>query len=163
MAGNAAGTRLEQRWRDLLSVHARTLCEIDRALHPYGLGASDFEVLDVLASAPPGPGDRCRVHRLVGRVHLSQSALSRLLARLERDELVERSECAEDRRGVRVRLTAKGRSLHARVQPLQREVLARMLDGDPGAETAADPATAVPVPGVRTPASAGRTRTAPGG
>ncbi len=57
MAGitaTTAGARLEERWREILAVHARTMCEIDRELHPHGLGASDFEVLDILASAAPG-------------------------------------------------------------------------------------------------------------
>jgi DNA-binding MarR family transcriptional regulator len=53
--------------------------------------------------------------------------LSRLIARLEKDGLVERSMCAEDRRGVWVALTRKGRDLHAEVLPLQRSVLAHML------------------------------------
>jgi DNA-binding MarR family transcriptional regulator len=127
MAVNAAATRLEEQWRDILSVHARTMCEIDRVLHPHGLGASDFEVLDILATASPEEGDQYRVQNLAGRVHLSQSALSRLIGRLEKDGLVERSVCVEDRRGVSVALTRKGRDLHAEVLPLQRDVLARML------------------------------------
>lgn len=130
MAANTAGARLEEQWRDILSVHARTMCEIDRVLHPHGLGASDFEVLDILASgmaAAADAGDPCRVQNIAEKVHLSQSALSRLIGRLEKDGLVERSVCAEDRRGVYVTLTAKGRDLHTEVLPLQREVLARML------------------------------------
>jgi DNA-binding MarR family transcriptional regulator len=131
MAVKSAGARqLEEQWRDILSVHARTMCEIDRVLHPHGLGASDFEVLDMLASEAPEKGDQCRVQNLVGRVHLSQSALSRLIGRLEKDGLVERSVCIEDRRGVWVALTRKGRDLHAEVLPLQRGVLVRMLDDD---------------------------------
>jgi DNA-binding MarR family transcriptional regulator len=132
MAVNTAGARLEDQWRDILSVHARTTCEIDRVLHPHGLGASDFEVLDILATESPREGDQCRVQNLVGRVHLSQSALSRLIGRLEKDGLVERSVCAEDRRGVWVALTRKGRDLHAEVLPLQREVLWRTLGPDAG-------------------------------
>ncbi|MEU5591756.1 MarR family transcriptional regulator [Streptomyces sp. NPDC020298] len=131
MAAKTADARLEERWRDILSVHARTMCEIDRSLHPHGLGASDFEVLDLLASEPREQGDQCRVQNLVGRVHLSQSALSRLIGRLEKDGLVERSICAEDRRGVWVALTGKGRELHARVLPLQRAALARILEEQP--------------------------------
>ncbi|MEU6102679.1 MarR family winged helix-turn-helix transcriptional regulator [Streptomyces flaveolus] len=127
MAAKTAGARLEERWREILSVHARTMCEIDRVLHPHGLVASDFEVLDILVAEAPEEGSQCRVQNLVGRVHLSQSALSRLIARLEKDGLVERSMCAEDRRGVWVALTRKGRDLHAEVLPLQRSVLARML------------------------------------
>lgn len=129
MGANAAGPRLEEQWRDILSVHARTMCEIDRVLHPHGLGASDFEVLDILASEGPDAGEHCRVQNLVGRVHLSQSALSRLIGRLEKEGLVERSVCAEDRRGVWVSLTARGRALHAEVLPLQRAALARTLNG----------------------------------
>jgi DNA-binding MarR family transcriptional regulator len=127
MAAKTAGAGLEEKWRDILSVHARTTCEIDRVLHPHGLGASDFEVLDLLASEAPREGDQCRVQNLVGRVHLSQSALSRLIGRLEKDGLLERSVCVEDRRGVYVTLTRKGRDLHAEVLPLQRAALQRML------------------------------------
>ncbi|MEU3338200.1 MarR family winged helix-turn-helix transcriptional regulator [Streptomyces sp. NPDC002144] len=127
MAVKTAGAGLEEKWRDILSVHARTMCEIDRVLHPHGLGASDFEVLDLLASEAPREGDQCRVQNLVGRVHLSQSALSRLIGRLEKDGLLERSVCVEDRRGVYVTLTRKGRDLHAEVLPLQRAALQRML------------------------------------
>lgn len=131
MAANTAGeVRLEDRWRDILSVHARTMCEIDRELHPHGLGASDFEVLDILASGELShPGGQCRVQNIADRVHLSQSALSRLIGRLEKDGLVQRTVCVEDRRGVWVALTRKGRDLHAEVRPLQRAVLARMLAG----------------------------------
>ncbi|MGW0585407.1 MarR family winged helix-turn-helix transcriptional regulator, partial [Streptomyces sp. NPDC002920] len=97
-------------------------------LHQHGLCASDFEVLDVLAgSAAPDGVCNYRVQEIAERVHLSQSALSRLIARLEKDGLVERGLCAEDRRGVRVALTAKGRALHGDVLPVQRAVLTRML------------------------------------
>ncbi|MFF4209588.1 MarR family winged helix-turn-helix transcriptional regulator [Streptomyces sp. NPDC001796] len=131
MAVKTADSRLEEQWRGILSVHARTMCEIDRVLHPHGLGASDFEVLDILAAETPAHGDQCRVQNIAGRVHLSQSALSRLIGRLEKDGLVRRSVCEEDRRGVWVALTEKGRALHAEVLPLQREVLARTLTSSP--------------------------------
>ncbi|MGW6011674.1 MarR family winged helix-turn-helix transcriptional regulator [Streptomyces sp. NPDC055210] len=121
---------LVDRWRDILAVHARTLCELDRALHRHGLGASDFEVLDVLAAGVSADGGNAyRVQEIAERVHLSQSALSRLIGRLEKDGLVERCMCPEDRRGVRVSLTVKGRTLHREVLPLQRAVLGRMLAG----------------------------------
>ncbi|WP_392668071.1 MarR family winged helix-turn-helix transcriptional regulator [Streptomyces sp. LN785] len=130
MAANKPEQVLVDEWREILALHARTLCELDRELHRHGLGASDFEVLDILAEgASQDGGAACRVQELASRVHLSQSALSRLIARLEKDELVCRGMCSEDRRGVRVELTAKGRARHAEVKPLQRSVLARMLNG----------------------------------
>ncbi|RSS33843.1 MarR family winged helix-turn-helix transcriptional regulator [Streptomyces sp. WAC08241] len=129
MAANKSERALVDEWRDVLAVHARTTCELDRALHPHGLGASDFEVLDVLAEGASEDGPAAwRVQELADRVHLSQSALSRLVARLEKDGLVTRGMCPEDRRGVQVRLTEKGLDRHTEVKPLQREVLTRMLD-----------------------------------
>ncbi|MFJ5533712.1 MarR family winged helix-turn-helix transcriptional regulator [Streptomyces sp. NPDC093261] len=129
-AVNKAERALVDQWRDILALHARTQCELDRALQPHGLCASDFEVLDLLSK--PTAGDALcayRVQEISERVHLSQSALSRLVARLEKDGLVERAMCPEDRRGVRVALTAKGSELHREVLPIQRAVLARTLAG----------------------------------
>ncbi|MBT1093961.1 MarR family winged helix-turn-helix transcriptional regulator [Streptomyces chartreusis] len=127
MAAKKAEQALVDQWRDILALHARTQCELDRALHQHGLCASDFEVLDVLAGGSARRGSSLRVQEISERVHLSQSALSRLIARLEKDGLVERCMCAQDRRGVVVALTAKGRALHGEVLPLQRAVLTRML------------------------------------
>jgi DNA-binding MarR family transcriptional regulator len=123
MSAKNAQQALVDQWRDILALHARTQCELDRALGQHGLCASDFEVLDVLAEG----GCSYRVQEISERVHLSQSALSRLIARLEKDGLVERGLCPEDRRGVRVALTGKGRALHGTVLPEQRAVLTRML------------------------------------
>ncbi|WP_455359158.1 MarR family winged helix-turn-helix transcriptional regulator [Streptomyces sp. SYSU K21746] len=132
MAPNDADHRLVEEWRDILALHARTTCELDRELHQHGLGASDFEVLDVLAEGVAEDGGCAyRVQELSARVHLSQSALSRLVARLEKDGLVTRGMCSEDRRGVRVALTDEGRARHAEVKPLQRAVLCRMLADRP--------------------------------
>lgn len=118
---------LVTRWRETLAVHARTMVELDRALQPHGLGASDFEVLDVLADQVARDGGTYRVQQLMARVHLSQSALSRLLGRLERDGLVSRAMCSDDRRGVRVGLTEEGRKRHEAARPAHRAVLVRML------------------------------------
>ncbi|MET9086870.1 MarR family winged helix-turn-helix transcriptional regulator [Streptomyces sp. NPDC090075] len=128
MAAKKPEQALVEQWRDILALHARTQCELDRALHGHGLCGSDFEVLDLLSVAVPTDGGcSYRVQEIAERVHLSQSALSRLIARLEKDGLVERAMCPEDRRGVRVALTGKGRALHGEVLPVQRAVLNRML------------------------------------
>ncbi|MFF4834028.1 MarR family winged helix-turn-helix transcriptional regulator [Streptomyces sp. NPDC001315] len=132
MAAKKAEQALVDQWRDILALHARTQCELDRALHRHGLCASDFEVLDVLSDGTAADGSCAyRVQEIAERVHLSQSALSRLIARLEKDGLVERAMCPEDRRGVRVALTAQGRDLHGEVRPVQRAVLTRMLADGP--------------------------------
>ncbi|MFG1810769.1 MarR family winged helix-turn-helix transcriptional regulator [Streptomyces sp. NPDC049040] len=120
---------LEREWREILAIHARTACELDRELHQYGLCASDFEVLDVLAGDPEDGGCTFRVQELADRVHLSQSALSRLVARLEKDGLVDRGICSEDRRGVYVAITEDGRRRYEEARPGHRAVLERMLAG----------------------------------
>ncbi|WP_240969974.1 MarR family winged helix-turn-helix transcriptional regulator [Actinacidiphila epipremni] len=118
---------LEREWREILAVHARTACELDRELHKHGLCASDFEVLDVLADGPADGSCTFRVQELADRVHLTQSALSRLVARLEKEGLVDRGICAEDRRGVYVALTDDGRRRYEEARPGHRAVLERML------------------------------------
>jgi DNA-binding MarR family transcriptional regulator len=130
MIGVMSEHALVQRWREVLALHARTACELDRELHHYGLGASDFEVLDILTEGSPDDGCSFRVQELADRVHLSQSALSRLVGRLEKEGLVTRGICAEDRRGVRVAITDAGRTRHAFARPVQRAVLERMLGQD---------------------------------
>ena len=115
--------QLAGEWRDLLARHARTTSALDRELSErHGLGMSEFEVLEQLAAV-----DTCRVQQLVGNVHLSQSALSRAVARLEADGLVERAICPEDRRGISVCLTDAGRARHAEARPTHRRVLEETL------------------------------------
>ena len=111
-------------WRELLSRHARTVCALDDALGAHGLGMSEFEVLERLACEC---GERPRMQELAAAVHLSQSALSRTVGRLEKDGLVSRAMCQEDRRGVAVCLTAEGRERYESARPTHRKVLADTL------------------------------------
>jgi DNA-binding MarR family transcriptional regulator len=68
-----------------------------------------------------------RAQDLAEAVHLSQSALSRLVDRLARHGLVERCGCEGDRRGVYVVLTEAGQQRHAEAVPTHRGILARLL------------------------------------
>jgi DNA-binding MarR family transcriptional regulator len=68
-----------------------------------------------------------RVQELADAVHLSQSALSRLIGRLEQHGLVQRVLCDLDRRGIYVTLTDEGRRRHAAAVPTHRAVLAATL------------------------------------
>src|SRR5215213_7890680 len=88
------------------------------------IGLSEFEVLEQLAVAED---DHCRMQRLCSATHLSQSALSRLIGRLEQDGLVERKMCSEDRRGIFASLTPDGRTRYEQAKPTQRAVLAEQL------------------------------------
>ena len=115
---------LAYQWRDLLSQHARTVCALDEALAAHGLGMSEYEVLERLACEC---GERPRMQELAAAVHLSQSALSRTVGRLEKDGLVGRAMCPEDRRGVAVCLTDEGRERYEAARPTHRQVLAETL------------------------------------
>ena len=71
-----------------------------------------------------------RMNDLASDIYLSQSALSRAVARMERDGLVKRSMCADDRRGVFVCLTAKGSQVYDRAAPTHRAVLSEAWGTD---------------------------------
>lgn len=114
-------------WRDLLARHAAASCALDRELgERHQLGMSEFEVLERLAEQTVDGGPQ-RQQELAPTVHLSQSALSRVIGRLEKAGLVERAMCELDRRGIVVILTEAGRSRYEEARPLHREVLARTL------------------------------------
>jgi DNA-binding MarR family transcriptional regulator len=113
---------LARAWHELIGQYHRTTCVLDRELEAaHGIGSSDFEVLQVLCES--GPQCSMRMADLGQRVHLSQSALSRLVARLEKRGLLERTMCANDRRSVFTTITAAGRKLYQEARVTQRGVL----------------------------------------
>jgi len=115
-------------WRALAARHAAVSAALERELgERHGLGVSEFEVLERLAE---NDEHKFRVQELAESVHLSQSALSRLIDRLEKDGLVERCLCGEDRRGIYVTLTPVGRDRHREAAPTHREVLAAILPAE---------------------------------
>ncbi|MET9397660.1 MarR family transcriptional regulator [Kitasatospora sp. NPDC002965] len=120
-------------WRDLLARQAQTACLLDRELgEKHGLGMSEFEVLERLVEGCDGSGGHgLRIQELADTVHLSQSALSRLIGRLEKAGLVTRAMCTSDRRGIQVALTEAGRRRHTEARPLHREVLSLTLADEP--------------------------------
>ena len=120
----AGAPDLVSQWRALAASHAAVTAALEHDLERHGLGVTEFEVLERLAE---NPGHRFRVQELAGSVHLSQSALSRMIGRLEQHGLVERSLCDADRRGIYVCLTEAGRRRHAEALPTQRAVLAATL------------------------------------
>ena len=109
----------------MVACHARVCAALEHELgEQHGLGVSDFEVLDRLAETP---GRQWRAQDLAESVHLSQSALSRLVDRLAKGGLVERCACDMDRRGIFVLLTDAGSARHEEAAATHRAVLARLL------------------------------------
>ncbi|MEU8895055.1 MarR family transcriptional regulator [Nocardia sp. NPDC048505] len=128
-ARGSAASGLVGEWRELLDRHATVSCALEKALqHQHEIGLSEFETLDRLVEANCGD---YRMSDLAEDIHLSQSALSRTVARLERDGLVSRRMCADDRRAVFVCLTEKGRATYQAALPTHRETLAASWESKP--------------------------------
>ena len=123
--GQTKQNALVDEWREILDRHARVYCALTHALeHQHGLGMSEFEVLERLADE----GDcAVRVAEIADHVHLSQSALSRVIDRLEKHGLVKRGVCENDRRAIFAELTDDGRERYEAARPTHREVLEREL------------------------------------
>jgi DNA-binding MarR family transcriptional regulator len=128
MAAKATATERDQlldRWSELEDRHAQVREALERALQrEHRLSLSEYEVLRRLAEAPEG---HRRIQELAEEIHLSQSALSRLVQRLEDDGYVQRAVCDFDRRGVFACVTEAGRKAHAAAQPTHVAVLAETL------------------------------------
>ncbi len=92
-------------WRGFLRTHRVVMAKLDSELqerHDMPLIRYDALVQLHLADGP------LRMHEFANRLLLSRSATSRFVDRLERDGLVERRLCADDRRGMEVELTTRG-------------------------------------------------------
>lgn len=129
--------QLARAWHDLMGSYHTVLCKLDVALkRDHDLSSSEFEVLQVLYS--DRDSDAVRMNQLSEQVHLSQSALSRLVANLEGDGLVVRVMASGDRRSVVVSITEEGRQRYVDAKPTQRLVLREHASEclPPGAELA---------------------------
>ena len=105
--------------------HARVIDALERALEDrHDLSVNEYEVLLRLVESDDG---KRRMRELAGEIHLSQSALSRLVGRLEENGLVTRSMCDHDRRGIWACITDAGRAAESDAAPTHREVLAATL------------------------------------
>ena len=118
-------TALVEEWRGLLATHARVHGALERALKPHDLGVSEYEVLERLAGEEFAEQRRMQV--LGEALHLSQSALSRVVGRLEKDGLAQRGMCPDDRRGIFVCITPAGRERYEEARPAHRSALDEAL------------------------------------
>jgi len=112
--------KLAQSWHDLMGRYNQLSCRLDRELGAqHDLTSSEFEVLQVLHNA----AEKVRMAFLAEQVHLSQSALSRLVSRLENDGLVCRNTCTDDRRAQWTEITPAGRERYEAARPTHRKIL----------------------------------------
>jgi DNA-binding MarR family transcriptional regulator len=92
-------------WASLLQAHATLMRRLESDLEKEtGLALADFDVLAQLARA----GGELRMTELAARALISRSGMTRRVARLVDEGLVQRADADADGRGVMVSLTDAG-------------------------------------------------------
>jgi DNA-binding MarR family transcriptional regulator len=120
-----AKSALVDRWRELATCYNTVACALERALQDaHGLSMSEYETLDRLVDLHC---EKRRMQEIAAAMYLSQSALSRTVARLEKHGYVERGLCKDDRRGVFVQITESGRRRHTEARETHLKILAEHL------------------------------------
>ncbi len=109
-------------WVRLLKAHGLLLREVRRRVPPE-LTLPQFDVLAQLHRRPAGmtPGELTR------ELLVTAGNVTGIVARLTALDLVERLPVPQDRRAVRLRLTARGRRLMARAIPRHRREVEALL------------------------------------
>jgi DNA-binding MarR family transcriptional regulator len=105
-------------WGGFLRTHATLVRELDEELtERHALPLSSYDVLVQLRDSPEG---RLRMSALADAVLLSRSGLSRLVARLVGQGLIERVNCDNDARGAFAAITPLGRERLAEARETHR-------------------------------------------
>ena len=110
---NEPSADLVEAWVALLGTSQRLLSALEDKLKKAGLPPLVW--FDVLIELEHAGAAGLRPFELVDRMLLAQYNVSRLLARLEADGLVERLDCPDDGRGQVVRITKAGRTAQRRI------------------------------------------------
>ncbi|XAS68586.1 MarR family transcriptional regulator [Micrococcaceae bacterium Sec5.7] len=117
--------QLVEEWRSIQSAYFRTAGAIDRELEArFSIGLNEFEILDLVADSTESA---CRMKQLGERTPMTQSAMSKVVDRLQKAGLISRHSCEDDRRSLFLELTDAGRTLHANAAVAHRELLKENL------------------------------------
>ncbi|MER8445742.1 MarR family winged helix-turn-helix transcriptional regulator [Mesorhizobium sp. M1066] len=124
-------------WARLMRVSRQLMESAEEALKAAGLPPlAWYDVLHELAEAGEGG---LRPFQLIERTLFAQYNISRLLARLEADGLVEKLPVADDGRGQTIRITASGRETRRQMWAVYGRSIAELV----GAKLSADELTMV--------------------
>jgi DNA-binding MarR family transcriptional regulator len=120
-------TNTKSAWPAFLRAHAVLVAEIESRLKAKGLPA--LETYDVLWALEQAPGQKLRMHELSNAMVVTRSNLTRLVDRLEVQELVKRERDPNDRRGAFAVLTGSGRRLRREMWPSYEATIDELIDG----------------------------------
>lgn len=112
-------------WARLLKAQKLMLEGVQQALAEAGL--PPLEWYDVLIELKTAPDQRLRLFDLGERMLLSRSNLTRLIDRLEKESLVQRDHCAEDRRGLYAVLTPAGLAVQKQMWPVYQQAIQQLF------------------------------------
>jgi DNA-binding MarR family transcriptional regulator/GNAT superfamily N-acetyltransferase len=122
---NPATDHEVQRVREFNRFWTRTIGALDEAYLGSGHSLTEIRVLFEISVN----GSPTAVTELREQLGLDAGYLSRILTRLEREDLAVRSRSAEDGRRQQVEPTAKGRAVHADLDRASRTAMAGLLGG----------------------------------
>ena len=111
-------------WRAWLRATHRIQSYLDTDLRLAGLDLAEYEILVTLSEAP---GQQLRMSELAHAVSQSRSRLTHTVKRLEARGHAERTNCADDGRGVLASLTTEGMSFLPQVAPGHVAAVRRIL------------------------------------
>jgi len=115
----------EEVWESLHEVYSLISDRLEEVLAPFGLAIADYRALRICSGGP------VRATDLTRQLGFTPSGTTELIDRLERRELVKRSENATDRRSVLVVLTPDGHRLVGSARAARRAYLRRLARSMP--------------------------------
>jgi len=128
----------QRAWARLVVAQAMLFEQIEAALADADLPPlAWYDVLWILENANEGKlRGWLRMHDLARKAVVSRSNVTRLVDRMEKEDLVVRADCPIDGRGTVCGLTAKGRALRAKMWPIYRKQIDTLFGKHLGAREA---------------------------
>jgi DNA-binding MarR family transcriptional regulator len=115
--------RQQHVWQAYIHMNQHLIAALeDQLARDAGLSGADYKVLHPLSQAPDG---LLRAREICTEIGWDRSRLSHHLTRMEKRGLVVREECAEDARGLMVRLTDIGRKAIESAAPNHADAVGR--------------------------------------
>ncbi|MFC7847811.1 MarR family winged helix-turn-helix transcriptional regulator [Arthrobacter sp. NPDC057388] len=112
-------------WESLFRAQVAVMRRLQSGPAFRNLAVNEYDVLFTLSRCPSG---WLRLNELNDNVLLSQSSLSRLVDRLEKRGLVERTPAPDDGRGVLLKLTEEGAALQKEIGREHVRDIAELVD-----------------------------------